>query len=141
MGGRSIAPNKQAWEGPEMRSLWTIAILLAGLPAAAQAQTGDSTLTGERLFRQHCSVCHLKPSIVNNAFGPALYKDVVDGKEAAVKEFIAKGTPRMPGFQYTLQPAQLDAVLTYLKTVPAPAAQPAAAPARPAARAGMREDD
>jgi mono/diheme cytochrome c family protein len=124
-----------------MRSAWLYLFLLAGLPVAASAQTGDPQLPGERLFRQHCSVCHLKPSIVNNSFGPTLSKETVEGKEAAVKEFIAKGTPRMPGFQYTLQPTQVDAVIAYLKTVATPAAQPAAAPARPAARAGMREDD
>ena len=125
-----------------MRSVWVLSFLLAGLPAAAWAQSADTTQTGERLFRQHCGVCHLKPSIVNNGFGPALSKDNVDGKEAAVKEFIAKGTQRMPGFQYTLQPTQVDAVVTYLKTVPAPAAaQPAAAAPRPAARSNMREDD
>ena len=124
-----------------MRGAWILSFLLVGLPAGAHAQSTDSPLTGERLFRQHCSVCHLKPSIVNDGFGPALSKDTVEGKEAALKEFIAKGTPRMPGFQYTLQPTQLDAVLTYLKTVPAPAAQPAAPAARPAARGNQREDD
>ena len=125
-----------------MRRAWMIAFLLAGLPAAASAQSGDTQLPGEQLFRQHCSVCHLKPSIVNNTFGPTLSQATVDGKEAAVKEFVAKGTQRMPGFQYTLQPTQVDAVIAYLKTVAAPAAQPAAAPAaRPAARPGTREDD
>src|SRR3954468_5145167 len=99
-----------------MRSAWMLALLLAGLTTAAWAQSGDTQFAGERLFRQHCAVCHLKPSIVNNAFGPALSKEVVEGKEAAVKEFIAKGTQRMPGFQYTLQPVQLDAVVSYLKT-------------------------
>jgi mono/diheme cytochrome c family protein len=124
-----------------MRGAWILSFLLVGLPAAAHAQSADSQLAGERLFRQHCSVCHLKPSIVNNAFGPALSKESVEGKEAALKEFIAKGTPRMPGFQYTLKPTQVDAVLAYLKTVPAPAAQPAAGAARPAARGNQREDD
>ena len=127
-----------------MRSAWMIPLLLAGLPAAALAQSGDTQFAGERLFRQHCSVCHLKPSIVSKQFGPTLSKDTVEGKETAVKEFIGKGTQRMPGFQYTLAAPQLDAVVAYLKTVPAPpAAQPAAAPAaaRPASRPGMREDD
>ena len=123
------------------RAALLFAFLLAGLPVAAMAQDSPQ-LTGERLFRQHCSVCHLKPSIVNNAFGPALSKAIVDGKEAAVKEFIAKGTQRMPGFQYTLASTQVDAVIAYLKTVPEPAAQPAApAGARAPARPGMREDD
>ena len=123
-----------------MRRIWVIPFLLAGVPAAALAQSADPR-TGEQVFRQHCGVCHLKPSIVNNGFGPALSKQTVEDKEEAVKEFIAKGTQRMPGFQYTLQPTQVDAVVTYLKTVPAPAAQPAAAAPRPAARSNMREDD
>lgn len=122
------------------RSAWILPLLVAGLPSAAAAQSNDATRTGELLFRQHCSVCHMKPSIVNNTFGPTLSKETVEGKETAIKEFVAKGTPRMPGFQYTLQPRQVDLVLAYLKTVPAPAE---AAPAKPAAapRGNQREDD
>jgi mono/diheme cytochrome c family protein len=120
-------------------SAWILPLLVGSVPLAAMAQqSGDAARNGEQIFRQHCSVCHLKPSIVNNSFGPTLSKDTVEGKETAIKEFVAKGTPRMPGFQYTLQPNQVDLVLAYLKTVPAPAAtdKPAAAP-----RGNQREDD
>src|SRR5258708_37639802 len=121
--------QRQQGEDQTMRSAWMIAFLLPSLPLAASAQSGQTQLPGEQLFRQHGSLCHLKPSVVNNAFGPTLSKETVEGKEAAVKEFIAAGTPRMPGFQYTLEPTQVDAVIAYLKTMPAAAGQTAAAPA------------
>ena len=124
------------------RAVWTLSLLAASLPLAALAQSSDAQRKGEQLFRQHCSVCHLKPSIVSNTFGPTLSQATVDGKETAIKEFVAKGTQRMPGFQYTLAPGEVDQVLAYLKTVPAPASAPAAA-AKPAAapRGNQREDD
>jgi mono/diheme cytochrome c family protein len=111
------------------RSAWILSALLVTLPMTAAAQQAGETTTGERLFKQYCSVCHLKPTILANQFGPVLSKDTVEGKEMALKEFIAKGTQRMPGFQYTLEPRQVDSVLAYLKTVPTPAP----APAQPAA--------
>jgi mono/diheme cytochrome c family protein len=36
----------------------------------------------------------------------------------------------MPGFKYDLKPAEIDAVVAYIKTIPAPAETPAAAPAK-----------
>jgi len=39
---------------------------------------------------------------------------------------IANGTPRMPGFRYDLKPAEIDAIIAYIKTIPAPAAAPTA---------------
>jgi hypothetical protein len=34
-----------------------------------------------------------------------------------VREFIRRGTPRMPGFQYGLTPEEIDSIIAYLKTV------------------------
>jgi len=45
-----------------------------------------------------------------------------------MREVISNGTPRMPGFKYHFEPDQIEAIVAYLKTVPAPAA--AAIPAR-----------
>jgi mono/diheme cytochrome c family protein len=36
----------------------------------------------------------------------------------------------MPGFKYHFEPAQIDAIVAYLKTIPTPAAPAPAAPAR-----------
>jgi mono/diheme cytochrome c family protein len=38
---------------------------------------------------------------------------------------ILEGTPRMPAFKYFLQPADVDAIIAYVRTVPVPAAAPA----------------
>ena len=40
---------------------------------------------------------------------------------------IAEGSPNMPGFKYHFTPAQIDAIVAYLKTVDAPPAPAAAA--------------
>jgi hypothetical protein len=63
----------------------------------------------------------VQPTITSRRYGPALYKDIVDGKEGAVREITAKGRPGlMPGFRYGLQPWEIDATIEYLKTVPRP---------------------
>ena len=117
-------------------------ILLAGAPVAASAQQAaltDSQRQGLMLFSQHCGVCHTKPTMLSPLYGPALWKDTVTGKEAAVTEFIQKGTAKMPGFQYQFSPTQIAAIVDYLKTVPQPPADEAPAP-RPNA-ASQREAD
>jgi len=78
---------------------------------------------GEAIFYQRCSLCHL-PRIRKGGTtpGPApsltgVLKSGEQGREAKVREFILKGSERMPGWQYTLSPAQLDDVIAYLKTL------------------------
>ena len=118
-------------------------ILLGAAPGTASAQQTaaltDSQRQGMQLFGQHCGVCHTKPTILSPLYGPALYKDTVTGKEAAVSEFIQKGTAKMPGFQYQFNATQIAAIVEYLKTVPPPAEAAAPAP-RPNA-ANQREAD
>jgi mono/diheme cytochrome c family protein len=88
-------------------------------PAALNAQQQ----LGQLLFTQSCGVCHLKPQIISNTFGPALSKDTAGGRDDVMREVIMNGTLRMPGFKYHFEPPQVDAVIAYLKTVPTP--QPA----------------
>lgn len=45
-----------------------------------------------------------------------------------MRELIANGTQRMPGFKYNFTPQQIAAIASYLKTVP-PAANAAPSPA------------
>jgi mono/diheme cytochrome c family protein len=45
-----------------------------------------------------------------------------------MREVISNGTPRMPGFKYHFEPTQIEAIVAYLKTIPAPPAP--ASPAR-----------
>ena len=106
-----------------------------GLPpqgAWAQQAGGDplndQQLLGMRLFNQSCRVCHTKPQMTSPLYGPELSQNSAGGQEAVMREVISNGTPRMPGFKYHFEPAQIEAIVAYLKTIPTPPAP--ASPAR-----------
>ena len=104
---------------------WAILMFLVVLPLVAHAQQGDPAKSqqklGQRVFQQRCGICHeqARPGFVT--YGPVLYKDLVNGSEDAIKEQIRSGSAKMPGFKLGLQPAEIDAIVEYLKTVPKPA--------------------
>ena len=94
------------------------------VPLPSSRSLSATQLAGKILFVQRCSVCHL-PGPIYKPYGPLL-----DGKliafrgEAAEREQIMQGTLRMPGWQYALEPKEIDNILAYLKTlVYDPAAQ------------------
>jgi mono/diheme cytochrome c family protein len=91
----------------------------------AWAQNGNEPMRGMRLFNQSCRVCHTKPQLNSPQYGPALSMNTLGGNVEAMRQFISNGTPRMPGFKYTFKPAEIDAIVAYIRTIPAPA--PAAA--------------
>ncbi|OFW27401.1 MAG: hypothetical protein A3J28_16510 [Acidobacteria bacterium RIFCSPLOWO2_12_FULL_60_22] len=81
---------------------------------------------GEYWFLQRCALCHLPkytksasvselPVVWKSLEG--LFKDAKPEKEKAVREFILKGTQRMPGFQYGLASNEIDDLIAYLKTL------------------------
>jgi mono/diheme cytochrome c family protein len=97
--------------------------LAASSAAAQQAADGlDGTQKlGRQIFAQSCGVCHLPPAINARTYGPALSKDTASGNDEVIRGLISDGTPRMPGFKHYLQRPEIDAIIAYLKTVPAPA--------------------
>jgi mono/diheme cytochrome c family protein len=112
-----------------IRSVLVCAFLFIVLPLAIHAQqkpNTKSTLTeaereGRRIFQQKCAVCHIRASSAAGQYGPGLFKGTVAGKEDATRKAIMDGTgDRMPGWKYALQPRQIDAVLSYLKTLDQP---------------------
>ena len=120
-----------------MQRVWTV-LWLAGvaLPAhAADSALDDGQRHGRALFVQSCGICHLKPNLTSERYGPALSRATVDGREEGVRALIRGGSERMPGFQYELSAAQLDAIIAYLKTVPEPKAPPSPNAARGPAQA------
>jgi mono/diheme cytochrome c family protein len=129
------------------RSAWILLCLLVLYPQCGHAQPATSSLNdtqrlGQRLFTQSCLVCHTKPQITSGQYGPTLSRESLGGQEDVMRDVIANGTPRMPGFKYHFQPSEIAAIAAYLKTVPAPAqASPAPAPAAARGTAGMREAD
>lgn len=124
-----------------MRPAW-IFLLFAAVASSTHLAAADPTLaelqrSGQQLFVQSCGICHLKPTLTSERYGPALSKETIEGKEQAVGELIRTGTARMPGFQYGLAPAQIDAIIAYLKTLPTPPA--ATQPVRRDANPNLRD--
>ena len=103
--------------------LMALCIGVAALPTASLAAAHDLNATqqlGRQLFGQSCAVCHLKQQLGAETFGPPLSKASLGGQDDVMREVIANGTPRMPAFKYHFERAQIDAIVHYLKTVPAP---------------------
>ncbi len=73
-------------------------------------------MKGRSLFAQRCANCHL--GTAQNP-GPLLSQQTVEKRgEAFIREKIMKGTPTiMPGFEYSLEPAQIDQIIAFLKTM------------------------
>ncbi len=119
------------------RSASVLACLLAFLSAAAavaaaeEAPLNDQQKLGQRLVNQSCVVCHFKQQITSGTYGPALSSESLGGKADVMREVIGNGTPRMPGFKIQFDPAQIDAIVSYIKTIPAPSAAPRAGKAGP----------
>src|ERR1700730_8447601 len=91
----------------------------AQVRAAADEDLNDTQQVARKLFGQSCAVCHLKQQLGAATYGPPLSKASLGGQEDVMREVIANGTPRMPAFKYHFETAQIDAIVRYLKTVPA----------------------
>jgi len=84
---------------------------------------GEQATRGEGLFLQRCSLCHLPRKLKFGSppvIGPSLsgqFKDAPPDEMKILRGFILKGGPDMPGFQYGLEPKEIDDVIAYLKTL------------------------
>ena len=106
-------------------STLAFAFAFTAAASAAKAQPGDLDETqrlGRQVFAQSCGICHLQPSLGVKTYGPMLNKASTAGNDEVMRAFIVNGSERMPAFKYTLKPAEIDAIVAYLRTVPAPAA-------------------
>ena len=101
-------------------------LLAQNAPATAPsspAKLSEQETRGENLFRQRCSLCHLprklkfgSPAVV----GPdltGLFKEAGPDKMKLLTSSILKGSPNMPGFQYGLEPKEVEDLIAYLKTL------------------------
>jgi mono/diheme cytochrome c family protein len=108
------------------RNAWMVVPLLAACVWSAGAEPAaaldDKQLLGMRLFNQSCRVCHTKPQLTSPLYGPELSQNSAGGQETVMRDVISNGTPRMPSFKYHFEPAQIEAIVAYLKTIPTPAA-------------------
>ena len=109
------------------RIRWAFLIFLGVFPLTAHAQQANTEKPlnnvqklGQQVFEQRCGICHAPARPGFQMYGTALYKDLVNGSEDAIKEIIRSGSSKMPGFKLGLQPSEIDAIVEYLKTVPKP---------------------
>jgi mono/diheme cytochrome c family protein len=111
------------------------ATLYFGKPSHLPAQNKPATVPpgteklseearrGEGLFLQRCSLCHLPRKLKFGSppvIGPSLdgqFKDAAPDQLKILRGFILKGGPDMPGFQYGLEPKEVDDLIAYLKTL------------------------
>jgi mono/diheme cytochrome c family protein len=108
-----------------------LVFLLFALPLGAPAQQDKSSslaglnetqILGRRVFQQRCAICHTESTPGARRYGPVLSKELVDGNENTIRDFITSGSKgKMPGFKYGLEPSEIHAIVEYLKTVPRPA--------------------
>ena len=114
------------------RSVW-VAMWMAASASGALAQGApdasfnDTQREGLRLFSQSCGVCHTLVQQRTRQYAPVLSRETLGGDEELMRQYISTGTPRMPGFRYNFEPEQINAIVSYIKTVPP---QPAPAGAR-----------
>ena len=101
-------------------------LLAQSTPAAAPstpAKLSEQETRGENLFRQRCSLCHLPRKLKFGSppvIGPdltGLFKEAGPDKLKLLRGSILKGSPNMPGFQYGLEPKEVDDLIAYLKTL------------------------
>ena len=124
---------------PRITCLWLLAcgvIFLMTLPAQSKQSSSsvpvptlnEQQRAGEGLFLQNCSYCHTprkknpKSSVeTGTALGPllsSLFRGANTRREEVVRQFIQRGSPqKMPGFQYALEPREIDNLIAYLKTL------------------------
>jgi len=108
-----------------------LVLLAASAPAAYAQQAGElnsTQLLGRQVFAQSCGVCHLAPSLNAKTYGPPLNKASAAGNDEVMRAFIVNGADRMPAFKYYLKPAEIDAIIAYVRTVPAPTVRAANEP-------------
>ena len=85
----------------------------------------DAQLDGRRLVAQRCANCHAGNP---RQPGPPLGKQIVESRgDAFVRDKVKKGSTLMPGFEFTLEPRQIDDIIAFLKTYTPPARSLAAA--------------
>src|SRR5476651_735119 len=110
---------------------WLI-LLAASSPAAYAQQAGSdlnaTQLLGRQVFAQSCGVCHLQPSLGVKTYASMLNKTSAAGNDEVMRAFIINGSDRMPAFKYYLKPAEIDAIVAYLRTVPVPVVRAANGP-------------
>ena len=114
---------------PMARIAPLLALLLLTLPAAAQVPSGGDTsgsatartpspVTGEEIYHQVCQACHMADAKggTGAATIPALAKNPKLAEPGYPIGMIVEGRGAMPPLTDLLSPAQIAAVVSYVRT-------------------------
>ncbi|HEX4028588.1 MAG TPA: cytochrome c [Rhizomicrobium sp.] len=110
-------------------AILVVAVLLSGAPVWAQGPSGGDTpgsassrtpppVTGEQVYQQVCQACHMADAKggTGAATIPALAKNPRLAEPGYPIGMIAQGRGAMPPLTDLLNPAQIAAVVTYIRT-------------------------
>jgi mono/diheme cytochrome c family protein len=90
------------------RTVYDMRTFIAPLPL------NETELAGRALFAQRCANCHGGSA---QRPGPPLGKPTIDRLgDSAVRDKVRKGSTMMPGFEHSLDAAQIDQLVAFLKT-------------------------
>ena len=108
-----------------MVCIWLLGQVCASAVFAAQQTPPSASLSateraGEKVFLQRCSLCHLGSAPTYRPYGPPLAGRVDAAGEDRARKIIEEGAPGMPGWRYSLDSAQIDSVIAYMKTLKKP---------------------
>ena len=79
----------------------------------------EAQLNGRRIVARRCNNCHAGNP---RQPGPPLGRQIVESRgETFIRDKVKNGSTLMPGFQYTLEPNQVDDIIAFLKTYSPPA--------------------
>ena len=115
-----------------LAALMAVPAVVPAQPQQSPASPAEPVLTeqqraGKIVFLQNCTFCHgpkkqsLKSTVEGKTIGPLL-NGLLTGpnakSEQIVRTFILKGVQqKMPGFQYALEPKEIDNLIAYLKSL------------------------
>jgi len=83
----------------------------------------DPLKRGQAWFYQRCSICHVGRIIVDDQYQPmapaltGVLKGATPEREKTIREYIERGSLRMPGFRYNFTSQEFDELMAYLKTL------------------------
>jgi mono/diheme cytochrome c family protein len=95
-----------------------LGLLILHPTARAQAQTRDTSLTTNPVFRNNCAKCHGKTAEGRHFGGPSLISDKIKtGSTDQLRNLIATGKGRMPKYAGKLTTEEIGTLAEQIKAL------------------------
>jgi mono/diheme cytochrome c family protein len=102
--------------------IFLVLVLVGGTANLGWAADRAKASPGEAIFKAKCALCHGSDGRGKTTLGEELKArnlttpEVQKQKDAALKQVISNGQGNMPPFEEQLSPAQIDQVLSYVRS-------------------------